>query len=91
MILPHPESDLSLNLMVVGTDIVSLLKTKGRKDNYVLVETVLEEFLKKSDKRTPDMFINALAFLYAMGIIESKDYKIKLHERKIQLIQGSLF
>lgn len=91
MLLPHPESDLSLNLMVVGTDIVSLLKIKGRKNNYVLVETILVEFLKKSDKRTPDMFINALVFLFAMGIIESKEYKIKLHERKIQIIQGSLF
>ena len=47
MILPHPESDLSLNIMVLGTDIVRLLK--GR--DFILVEDVLLSFLKNGNKR----------------------------------------
>ncbi|OFX46402.1 MAG: hypothetical protein A2046_13845 [Bacteroidetes bacterium GWA2_30_7] len=91
MILPHPESDLSLNLMVVGSDIINLMQSKGRKDNFVLVENILEEFLKKDIKRTPDMFIYSLVFLYSVGLIEQKDYKIKLLVKKFNPIQGVLF
>ena len=70
MILAHPDSDLRKNLMVVGADIVKILSTKNRKDNFVLVEDVMEDFLKANDQRTPDMFLNSLSFLYAVGIIE---------------------
>ena len=78
MILAHPDSDLRKNLMVVGADIVKILSTKGRKDNFVLVEDVMEEFLNASDQRTPDMFLNSLSFLYAVGIIERNEYRIKI-------------
>ena len=74
MILPHPESDLRLNLMVLGVDIVEQLKGQ----DFVLIETQLEKFLKKENKRTPDMFFNSLTFLYSCGLVEKKEYKIKL-------------
>lgn len=74
MILPHPESDLRLNIMVLGVDIIEQLKGK----DYVLVESLLEKFLKNGIKRTPDMFFNSLTFLYSCGVIEKKEYKIKL-------------
>ncbi|HLP46538.1 MAG TPA: hypothetical protein VK469_11345 [Candidatus Kapabacteria bacterium] len=81
MILPHPESDLSLNIMVLGVDIVKKLK---HHSNFHLVENLMEEFLKKDKKRTPEMFMNTLTFLYALGLIERKDYKVKLTPRAIQ-------
>jgi len=77
MILPHPESDLSVNILVLGTDIIKCLKNRG----FVLIEDVLITFLSKENKRTPDMFLNTLAFLFAVGVIEKKEYKIKLTPR----------
>jgi len=78
MILPHPESDLSLNLMVLGVDIVEELKGK----DFILIESLMESFLKKQKKRTPDMFLNSLTFLYTCGLIEKKDFKVKLVGKK---------
>lgn len=75
MILPHPESDLSINIMVLGKDIIEFLK---KKKTFVLIENLLEDFLKKGKKRTPDMFLNTISFLYSFGFIEQQGYKIKL-------------
>ena len=92
MILAHPDSDLRKNLMVVGTDIVKILSAKKRKENFALVEDVMEEFLLASDHRTPDMFLNSLSFLFAMGIIERNEYKIKLCIKNKNLpVQKTLF
>jgi len=83
MILPHPESDLSVNIMVLGTDIVRSLK----KRDFVLVEDVLTSFMKSGNKRTPDMFLNTLTFLYSCGLIAKRGYKIKLTSRKMEQIE----
>jgi hypothetical protein len=91
MILAHPDSDLRKNLMVVGADIVKLLSFKNRLDRYALVEDIMEDFLKVSDKRTPDMFLNSLAFLFAVGIIEKNQYRIKLVKQNTQKKQTELF
>jgi hypothetical protein len=77
MLIPHPEDDLNINLMVLGADIIQILSSTKMK-NYVLVENVLMDFLKKDEKRTPDLFFNSLVFLYSIGLIDKKDYKIKL-------------
>lgn len=78
MILPHPDSNLSGNLMVVGADIIQLLSRAEMKDNFVLVDDLMRIFLKKNAKRNPEMFLHALTFLYAMDAIERKGYRIKL-------------
>ena len=75
MILPHPETDFSTNVLVVATDIISDLK---QYKDTVLLEKVLYSFLKKDVKRTPDLFIKSLIFLYSFGIIEYDNYKVKL-------------
>jgi len=80
MILPHPESDLRLNIMVLGADLIEQLKGQ----DFVLVESLLEKFLKKGNNRTPDMFFNSLTFLFSCGIIERKEYKVKLAIKGIQ-------
>lgn len=86
MILPHPESDLNLNIMVLGADIIRML---SKKQDYVMVETLMHDFLKKDTKRSPDMFLNTLTFLYSFGILEHTNYKIKIVSHKPQ--QTSLF
>ena len=75
MILPHPESDLNLNIMVMAADIVNML---NRNSNFHLVEELMQNFLEKDKKRTPDMFLNSLTFLYSFGLIEQKGYRVKL-------------
>jgi len=91
MILAHPDSDLQKNLMVVSADILLLLSSKNRIDNFVLIEDVMEEFLKQNEKRSPDMFLNSLAFLFCFGIIEKNQYKIKLLKKTNQKSQTQLF
>lgn len=90
MIIPHPESNLKLNPMVLGADIISILKNK-HKGNFVIVENALEDFLKKDEKRTPDLFMYSLIFLYSLGIVEKKGYKIKIVAQTINQKQIPLF
>lgn len=78
MILPHPESDMKLNIMVLGSELIAVLKNKNKDDKYVLIENLMTDFLKKDERRTPDLFMNSLVFLYSVGIINLKGYKIKL-------------
>jgi arginine decarboxylase len=66
---------------------VVLEQLKGQ--DFVLVESILEKFLKKGEKRTTDMFFNSLTFLYSSGAIERKEYKIRLVVKSVK--QTSLF
>jgi len=75
MILPHPETDFSTNILVVATDIIKELKTHKKT---VLLEKVMQFFLSKDIKRTPDLFTKSLVFLYSFGLIEYDNYKVKL-------------
>ena len=78
MILPHPETDFSTNILVVATNIIKELK---RHKKTVLLERVMQSFLNKDIKRTPDLFIKSLVFLYSFGLIEYDNYKVKLTPR----------
>jgi len=75
MIKPNPESDLSLNILVIGSEIVDFLK---RQDSFTVLEDMLLDILCKDHRRTPALFVDALTFLYTVGLIEQKGYKIKL-------------
>ena len=76
MIKPHPESDMSLNVMVLGAEIIQRLKRRG--SGFQLIEGLLEDFLKADKRRSPDMFVYSLIFLYSVGIIEYQGYRMKL-------------
>ena len=56
MIIPQPESDLSLNIMVTAADIIKLLK---KRPEYVIVDVLLKSYLKADKRRTPEMFFNS--------------------------------
>ncbi len=81
MILPHPESDLSLNIIVMAADVICLLK---KKRAFVLVESLMNDFLKKDKRRTPEMFINSVTFLFTFGYIEQSGYRLRLDEKAIK-------
>jgi hypothetical protein len=86
MVLPHPESDLSINLMVLGSEIIDVLR---KQKTYIFAERVMREFLQRDQKRSHEHFFDALTFLYMLGMIEYQGYKIKL--RKEDHAQQTLF
>ena len=88
MILPHPETDFSTNILVVASDIIKELQ---KHKTSVLLEKIMVSFLKKDIKRTPDLFIKSLTFLYSFGLIEYSNYKVKLIFQKTQNQQQNLF
>lgn len=75
MIRPQPESNLSLNLLVLGSEVIRILKTKR---SFVIIEDVMGEFLKGEPQRTPDLFMSTLTYLFAVGLVEYQGYKLKL-------------
>jgi len=87
MIFPHPESDLSLSLMVLGSELIEFL---SKKRGYVFVEDLLIKFLQKDERRTPDLFLDTLTFLYSVGAIHYEGYKIKKVEKN-DYTQRALF
>lgn len=85
MILPQPEADLSLNIMVVGADIIKILiKSKDE----VTVETILKKFLSEDNRRTHRLFFDSMTFLYILGIVEENNNIIKV---KYGYTQKNLF
>ncbi len=84
MILPHPETDFSTNILYVATDIIRELKI--RKKN-VLTEDLMQSFLNKDIKRTPDLFIKSITFLFIVGMVKYENFKIQL----VKKIQPTLF
>lgn len=82
MILPHPESNLKINIMVLGSEIINIMNKIPFKNKFSIVDDIMIKFLKIDKNRTPDLFLFALTFLYLMGVIEKKGYKIKLIEKQ---------
>jgi hypothetical protein len=75
MIFPQPEADLSLNTLIVGSDIIKLLK---HCKDYLIIEDILKKFMFLDKKRSHALFFDTVTFLYALGIIKEENYKIRL-------------
>ena len=86
MIRPHPEGDLSTNILVLGSEIIKML---DRAKTSTVVEDVMEDFLKRDANRTPDAFLDTLTFLFMLGLIEFKAYRIRLN--KHDFAEATLF
>lgn len=78
MLIPHPESNIGLNILVLGAEIIQVLNEKSFKDKFCIVDDVLESFLKYNTSATTDSFLYSLTFLHLIGCIERKGYRIKL-------------
>lgn len=85
MIIPQPEADLSLNIMVVGADII---KTLTKSKDGVPVEEVLKKFLSADNRRTHRLFFDVMTFLYILGAVEENNNIIKV---KYGYTQKNLF
>jgi len=75
MIYPQPESDLNLNPLVLGAEVISNIK-KRRKDP--IIEDLLQDFLKNDKRRNHRLFFDTLITLFLLGIIDEENYRIKL-------------
>jgi len=85
MIIPQPEADLSLNIMVVGADIIKIIiKSKDE----ATVETIIKKFLSEDNRRTHQLFFDSMTFLYILGIVEENNNIIKV---KYGYTQKNLF
>jgi hypothetical protein len=82
MLLPHPESEIDLTTMVLGARILDMLQRNGA---YMFVEAALDEFLKADNRRTAEMFLDALCVLFALGFIEYRAYRIRINQVEGQL------
>jgi Fe2+ or Zn2+ uptake regulation protein len=85
MITPQPESDLSLNIMVVGADVIKVLK---QNKDYMIVENLMKKFISRDSRRSPNLFFDTLTFLYTLGLIGEDNYKVRL---KYGFTQKTLF
>ena len=77
MISPQIESDMSLNIMVLGAEIIKILKKNGR---IMITEHLLHRFLEMDTRRRFSMFFETLSFLYTIGFINEENYKIRLKD-----------
>lgn len=73
--LVHPESDLSLSVLTLAADILRLFSRATREQ---MVDDLLEQFLKRDARRTPDQFFNALTMLYMVDLIDQDDYRLRV-------------
>jgi hypothetical protein len=77
MIMPNPDSDLSFNILVLGSELLEILN----EDSYDLVDNVMKKFLEKDNRRSPLLFMNTLTYLYVIGLINYEGYKIRAKTR----------
>jgi len=75
VILPEPESDLRMNILILGNEILGELI---KSNNAMFIEDLLIKFLKKDIKRTPKLFMDTITALYALDLIGIEGYKIKV-------------
>jgi len=75
MIVPQPESDLTLSTIVVGADIISILRENSK---YMIVEDILKRFISRDMRRSQELFFDTLTLLYALGIVREENYKMRL-------------
>lgn len=86
MLIPEPESDLSLNIIVLASDIIHLLH---ESKDYLMIDDLMLKFLERNKKRTHSLFFDSLTFLYTLGIVIIKIYKVRL--KKFGFTQKTLF
>lgn len=76
MLMPTKHEKLELNTMVLGADIIAILK-KG----YYNIELLYQE-LKKIKDISLEQYYDSLLFLYLGEVIELDKYKIELKRSK---------
>ena len=76
MIIPEPETDLSLNLIVVSADVIEIIKKILNKKEYTILDELINKFIEKDSRRSVNLLLDSLTFLCFIDVIYFKDYKI---------------
>ena len=75
MKLFEPESDISLNVVVVAGDIFnSFIKEK----KPISIPKLMKIFLNQDIRRTHNLFFDALTFLFILNVIKVKNFQVVL-------------
>ena len=82
MIIPEPETDLSLNLMVVSVDVIEIIRKILNKKEYTILDELIDKFIEKDSRRSIDLLLDSLTFLCFIDVIYFKDYKIIMKGKK---------
>lgn len=75
MALLHPDADLSMSLIAYGADVIRLLRLPSRPKT---VDHLLERYLARDKRRTPQSFFATLDMLFALEVISVSGYKVHL-------------
>lgn len=75
MILAEPESDLTLNLLVVAADMIKILK---KSKDFIFIDTLLDKFVELDKRRTKDLFYLSITILFSLGAIEMSNHMVRL-------------
>lgn len=76
VILPEPESDLRLNLLVLTSDMVKILK---KSKEFLFIDTLLEKFIERDKRRDKDLFYNSLTILFSLNAIVVRNHMVRLN------------
>jgi hypothetical protein len=75
MIFINPESNINKNVAIVGAEILLLLK----KRNYI-IDSLIEQVIKKNDELNEEIIFDTLTFLYVIDLIKVNEYRISLND-----------
>lgn len=78
MIIPQSENDLTLNILVLGGEIIKIIKNSK---SVMIIEDVMRKFLDFDTRRTPNQFLDALTLLFVTQLVEIQGYRIKLKSK----------
>lgn len=74
MISAHIEMDLNQHVSVVSAKIINLIEN----GDDMILETLMRRFLKTYELYTPDQFMEGLIFLFSIGCLTIKGYRVVL-------------
>jgi len=72
----HPESNLKENIITLGAELIDCLLYIDRKN--VTVDDLFIKFIRKTNLKDFNLFIETLTFLFSLDIVGIEGYKIKL-------------
>lgn len=72
MIVPTKHENIETNILVIASKIISFLKQKD-----FIIEDILSRFKKENEMFSPNKIIDALTFLYCIGVIEIDEFTVR--------------
>lgn len=75
MLIAHVEMNLEEHIVVVASRVIEIVKN----EKEIVFESLVKEFLRKNKNYSPDQFIDACIFLYAIGGLSIKNSKVEIN------------